>query len=56
MLGKPVADFSLPSTGGSTSKFSGTRGHTAGLHFTPKNMYRRKVRVIARGARMARDE
>jgi peroxiredoxin Q/BCP len=26
MLGKPVADFSLPSTGGTTFKLSGTRG------------------------------
>jgi thioredoxin-dependent peroxiredoxin len=37
MLGKPVADFSLPSTGGSTFKLSGARGKRLVLYFYPKD-------------------
>ena len=37
MLGKPVADFSLPSTGGTTFKLSGTRGSKLVLYFYPKD-------------------
>jgi peroxiredoxin Q/BCP len=37
MLGKPVPDFSLPSTGGSTFKLSGTRGRKVVLYFYPKD-------------------
>lgn len=37
MLGKPVPDFSLPSTGGSTFKLSGTRGSKVVLYFYPKD-------------------
>ena len=49
MLGKPVKDFSLPSTGGGTFKLSETRGHpvlvpvlTQSLknpHYSPGNVY-----------------
>jgi len=37
MLGKPVADFSLPSTGNTTFKLSGTRGSKVVLYFYPKD-------------------
>ena len=37
MLGKPAPDFSLPSTGGSTFKLSGTRGRKVVLYFYPKD-------------------
>ena len=37
MLGKPVVDFSLPSTGNTTFKLSGTRGSKVGLYFYPKD-------------------
>ena len=37
MLGKPVPDFSLASTGGSTFKLSGTRGRKVVLYFYPKD-------------------
>jgi peroxiredoxin Q/BCP len=37
MLGKPVPDFSLPSTGGRTFKLSGTRGSKVVLDFYPKD-------------------
>ena len=37
MLGKPVADFSLPSTGNTTFKLSGTRGSKLVLYFYPKD-------------------
>jgi thioredoxin-dependent peroxiredoxin len=37
MLGKPVADFSLPSTGNTTFKLSGTRGDKVVLYFYPKD-------------------
>jgi peroxiredoxin Q/BCP len=37
MLGKPVADFSLPSTGNTTFKLSGTRGGKVVLYFYPKD-------------------
>jgi len=37
MLGKPVPDFSVPSTGGSTFKLSGTRGSKVVLYFYPKD-------------------
>ena len=37
MLGKPVPDFSLASTGGSTFKLSGTRGGKLVLYFYPKD-------------------
>jgi peroxiredoxin len=37
MLGKPVADFSLPSTGGSTFSLSGTRGKKLVLYLYPKD-------------------
>jgi len=37
MLGKPVADFSLPSTGGSTFRLSAQRGKTLVLYFHPKD-------------------
>jgi thioredoxin-dependent peroxiredoxin len=37
MLGKPVPDFSLPSTGGSTFRLSGTRGGKVVLYFYPKD-------------------
>lgn len=37
MLGKPVADFSLPSTGGSTFRLSEQRGKTLVLYFYPKD-------------------
>lgn len=36
MLGKPVPDFSLPSTGG-TFRLSGTRGSKVVLYFYPKD-------------------
>ena len=37
MLGKPVADFSLPSTGNTTFKLSSTRGSKVVLYFYPKD-------------------
>ena len=37
MLGKPVADFSLPSTGNTTFQLSGTRGSKVVLYFYPKD-------------------
>ena len=37
MLGKPVADFSLPSTGDTTFKLSSTRGSKLVLYFYPKD-------------------
>jgi len=37
MLGKPVPDFSLPSTGGSTFRLSGTHGKKRVLYFYPKD-------------------
>jgi thioredoxin-dependent peroxiredoxin len=37
MLGKPVADFSLPSTGNTTFRLSGTRGGKVVLYFYPKD-------------------
>jgi thioredoxin-dependent peroxiredoxin len=37
MLGKPVGDFSLPSTGNTTFKLSGARGSKLVLHFYPKD-------------------
>ena len=37
MLGKPVADFSLPSTGTPTFRLSGTRGSKVVLYFYPKD-------------------
>jgi len=37
MLGNPVADFSLPSTGGSTFRLSGARGKKLVLYFYPKD-------------------
>ena len=37
MLGKPVADFSLPSTGNATFRLSGTRGGKVVLYFYPKD-------------------
>ena len=37
MLGKPVPDFSLPSTGGTTFKPSSARGKKLVLHFYPKD-------------------
>ena len=37
MLGKPVADFSLPSTGNTTFRLSGTRGSKVVLYFYPKD-------------------
>ena len=37
MLGKPVLDFSLPSTGNTTFKLSGTRGRNVVLYFYPKD-------------------
>ena len=37
MLGKPVPDFSLPATGGSTFRLSGTRGGKVVLYFYPKD-------------------
>ena len=37
MLGKPVSDFSLPSTGGSTFRLSEQRGKTLVLYFYPKD-------------------
>lgn len=37
MLGKPVPDFSLPSTGGRTFKLSATRGSKVVLYFYPKD-------------------
>jgi peroxiredoxin Q/BCP len=37
MLGKPVPDFSLPSTGNTTFKLSGTRGRNVVLYFYPKD-------------------
>jgi thioredoxin-dependent peroxiredoxin len=37
MLGKPVADFSLPSTGNTTFKLSGARGSKLVLYFYPKD-------------------
>ena len=37
MLGKPVPDFSLPSTGGTTFKPSGSRGKKLVLYFYPKD-------------------
>ena len=37
MQGKPVPDFSLPSTGGSTFRLSSARGKTVVLYFYPKD-------------------
>ena len=37
MLGKPVKDFSLPSTGGATFKLSAHRGTKLVLYFYPKD-------------------
>jgi len=37
MLGKPVADFSLPSTGNTMFRLSGTRGGKVVLYFYPKD-------------------
>jgi len=37
MLGKPVKDFSLPSTGGATFKLSGHQGTKLVLYFYPKD-------------------
>ncbi len=37
MLGKPVPDFSLPSTGGSTFQLSFYRGRKLALYFYPKD-------------------
>ncbi len=37
MLGKPVKDFSLPSTGGATFKLSGHKGGKLVLYFYPKD-------------------
>ncbi len=37
MLGKPVPDFSLPSTGGSTFQLSSQRGRKLVLYFYPKD-------------------
>jgi peroxiredoxin Q/BCP len=37
MLGKPVPDFSLPSTGGGTFKLSSQRGSKLVLYFYPKD-------------------
>jgi thioredoxin-dependent peroxiredoxin len=37
MLGKPVADFSLPSTGNTTFELSGARGSKLVLYFYPKD-------------------
>ena len=37
MLGKPVPDFSLPSTGGSTFRLSSARGSKLVLHFYPND-------------------
>jgi peroxiredoxin Q/BCP len=37
MLGKPVQDFSLPSTGGGTFRLSDLRGTTLVLYFYPKD-------------------
>jgi peroxiredoxin len=37
MLGKPVPDSSLPSTGGSSFRLSGTHGKTRVLYFYPKH-------------------
>ena len=37
MQGKPVPDFSLPSTGGSTFKLSSARGKTVVLYFYPRD-------------------
>jgi len=37
MLGKPVPDFSLASTGGTPFKLSGARGKTLVLYFYPKD-------------------
>jgi len=37
MLGKPVKDFSLPSTGGATFKLSAHRGAKLVLYFYPKD-------------------
>jgi peroxiredoxin Q/BCP len=37
MLGKPVPDFSLPSTGGTTFRLSDARGSKLVLYFYPKD-------------------
>jgi peroxiredoxin Q/BCP len=37
MLGKPVADFSLPSTGGGTFRLADQRGKKLVLYFYPKD-------------------
>lgn len=37
MLGKPVPDFSLPSTGGSTFRSTKERGKKLVLYFYPKD-------------------
>ena len=37
MLGKPVTDFSLPSTGGATFRLSQARGSKLVLYFYPKD-------------------
>ena len=37
MQGKPVPDFSVPSTGGGTFKLSSARGKTVVLYFYPKD-------------------
>jgi hypothetical protein len=38
MLGKPVADLSLPSTGGGTFKLSSARGAKRVLYFHPEKV------------------
>jgi peroxiredoxin Q/BCP len=37
MIGKPVKDFSLPSTGGTTFKLSASRGRKVVVYFYPKD-------------------
>jgi thioredoxin-dependent peroxiredoxin len=36
-IGKPVPDFSLPSTGGATWRLKDARGHAVALYFYPKD-------------------
>ena len=53
MLGKPVPDFSLPSTGGGTFRLSSARTSKLVLYFYPKD---NTLRRFARRAAVRRDQ
>jgi peroxiredoxin len=56
MLGKPVPDFSLPSTGGSIFRFADQRGKKQTPFPFHKTPYGRKVRGIERSTFVVDDE